>query len=204
MAFIDSSTYTDHGVWNIWCDATNATTTTDTWSNWCNVNATTTTTVITPAETIWVNWVVNASGNRRIVQRAPTAEEIAAAERRDAEARERGRVQAEQYRAAKERAEGFLYAHLTDAQRAQLKRDKFFVVRGGHSKKQYRIAANGDTYHGNVTELDALGREIKRYCAALDYAANAPSYDHYLAQKLMLEHCEQDFIRIANGTNLPV
>lgn len=204
-----STTFYGDEPWTRWVTSTTmATTGTNIiWSSWCDNNSAATTTT----NSVWVQWIDTATVNTRVLApqevaqvrpRVLTAEEVAEAEERARVHAEENKRTMERYRAAKERAEGFLYEHLTDEQRAQLKREKFFVVEGGKSKKRYRIKADGASIGGNVTELDQLGREVKRFCAHIEYAANAPPYDHYLAQKLMLEHCEEAFLKVANATNL--
>lgn len=191
--------------WDCW-NSTATTATTAIWTTWSNCTATTTSTEATNSAIyrIWVtNTTTNAyvqSGNagRQLVQPyRRTPEQEAEARRREEEYRERQKVEAERYRAAKERAEGLLYEHLTDEQRAEIKRSKFFIVQGGKTGRRYKINADGGLV-ANVHEVDDAGAVKRRLCAHLDHAANAPIFDHLLAQKLMLEYQEEAFLKVAN------
>lgn len=102
-----------------------------------------------------------------------------------------------QHRAAMARARELLLEHLTPQQRKTFEENGWFIVRGGQSKKQYRISTQG--YAGNVSELHDSGHAAARYCAHAP--ANAiPLHDHFIAQKYMLEFAEDDFLRVANRT----
>lgn len=95
-----------------------------------------------------------------------------------------------------DRAKKILDAHLSEEQRAQLARDRFFVVRGS-AGKQYRIKHGRS---GNVELLDAQGRVVERLCA--HPAIYCPDEDTMLAQKLALEADEAAFYRVANKTRV--
>jgi len=97
-------------------------------------------------------------------------------------------------RTAQDRANELLLAHLTPEQRETVKRHGWFVVKGGKSKNRYRISTRGVA--GNVELLTDADRAVFRYCCHLEHGF--PSADHHLAQKLMLEHDENDFLRLAN------
>ena len=184
--------------------STSSATNTSTWYQWVDLGTSTSTTNI---YRIWVQnttattWTTIASGDdgqQRIVQPyRRTPEEEAEARRREEEYRERQKAEAERYRAAKDRAEGLLYEHLTDEQRAEIKRHKFFVVKGGKTGRKYRINADGGLV-ANVHEIDDRGAVRRRLCAHISHAANAPIFDHLLAQKLMLEYQEEEFLKVAN------
>jgi hypothetical protein len=120
---------------------------------------------------------------------------------------ERQRVVAEQARKVKEeqaqrelakkRAEDFLIEHLTPLQRETLKKNGWFVVEGGKSKQQYRIRGNS----GMVANIDVLPKDrnspIHRLCGHIPIH-KVPMSDQLLAQKMMLEFAEEDFLRISN------
>lgn len=96
--------------------------------------------------------------------------------------------------AARDRGEKLLRGYLTPEQRETYCRQGRFVVRG-QSGRRYSIEAS-DPRFCNVSELDADGQIISRLCAQA--AVNIPIADHLLTQKLMLEHHEAEFRRIAN------
>ena len=199
-------------VWRYWNDSTTTSTTActstnDVWGAWCDATATTATTA---GGNVWVTWCTNATTatattvytgtpHRHVTyQPAPEteaqkAERAARMERYKREESER-RQRAE---AAAKRAEGLLWEHLTDEQRAEYRRSKSFVVKGCHTKRSYRVRCGGGLV-ANVHELDDKGDTQRRLCAHISNAYGAPNADHYLAQKLLLEHQEQDFLRVAN------
>jgi hypothetical protein len=96
---------------------------------------------------------------------------------------------------AQERAENLLLSHLTKQQRKTFRKNKWFIVEGGRSKQKYRIQDRGHLV-ANIEALD--GDKVKhRLCAHCDLRA-IPMGDHLLAQKLMLEFDEDEFLKIAN------
>lgn len=94
---------------------------------------------------------------------------------------------------ATERANELLHAHLTDAQRSDLARDGFFFVDSLRGNK-YRIRRGRV---GNVDAMHQCGEKVShRLCAHPQLYV--PDGDTMLAQKLMLEHNEDEFLRLAN------
>jgi hypothetical protein len=93
-------------------------------------------------------------------------------------------------RRARERAMNLLLQYLTPAQRAEFERTCAFKVRG-RSGQLYRI-----TYAttANIEVLEQPGMVIRRLCAG---PLGVPIPDVMLAQKLMLEADESEFLRIA-------
>lgn len=116
---------------------------------------------------------------------------------------ERAAALAEQLRLAQERAvalarsKELLLVHLTAKQRETFERKLWFVVEGGKSKQLYRIRNSG-SYSANIDVLEGKpGKVTHRLCCHLaDY--RVPLYDHLLAQKVWIEHDEDDFLRQAN------
>lgn len=112
-----------------------------------------------------------------------------------AEQRERRLVVERAAKAAGERAHGLLLAHLTPEQRRTFEANKWFVVEGGRSKQRYRIRAG--TVVANIDVLD--GEHVAhKLCGHINHGAGVPIGDHLLAQKVMLELAEDDFLRLAN------
>ena len=147
-----------------------------------------------------------------------TAEERLAREEREvrhrAEQEERTRLQhlkdAERRRKREEsieRAQRLLKSMLTEEQAHDLETKKHFnlTVIDGKSgeEKRYRIDQG---YAGNVKLLGPNGRPIKSYCIHArtidDEGIALPNEDHMLAQKLLLECNEEEFLRIANMTRV--
>jgi hypothetical protein len=97
--------------------------------------------------------------------------------------------------AARKRAREWLLSLLTPDQREVFQRNKWFVVEGGKTKRRYRIRA--DNYL--VANIDVLDGDVvtHRLCAHSDLS-ELPLEDHLVAQKLMLESDEDEFLKIAN------
>jgi hypothetical protein len=91
---------------------------------------------------------------------------------------------------AHQRAMDLLLAHLTEAQRAEFARARAFVVRSA-SGQRYRIN------YGTTSNIEVLapdGEVEHRLCAG---PVGVPTPSVLLAQKLMLETHEAEFLRIA-------
>jgi hypothetical protein len=102
--------------------------------------------------------------------------------------------------AAKVRARNLLMQMLNADQKKELEEKNLFHLtvhsRDG-SMKVYRIEYG---YAGNVKLLGNDGQPVKRYCIHADY--RLPYEDQMLAQKMLLEANEPEFLRIANMTQL--
>jgi hypothetical protein len=114
-----------------------------------------------------------------------------------AEQNRQARVVNDHDAAANSRAEEILLAHLTDAQKETFRANKWFIVEGGRSKQRYRIRHTGHF----VANIDVLGtgdeKVSHRLCAHCELRS-VPAGDQLLAQKLMLELAEDEFLAIAN------
>lgn len=97
---------------------------------------------------------------------------------------------------AKEKAKLILSEHLTEEQRAQLAREKFFVVRGS-AGRMFRVH---EGRAGNVRLLSEDGRPVEQLCIHPTIAC--PDEDTMLAQKLAIETDEAAFYAKANKTRL--
>lgn len=95
--------------------------------------------------------------------------------------------------AATERARELLRRHLTKRQRADYDKHGYFFVqtRKGH---RYRV---GSAHDHNVVRLNRRGKPMRTLCASI-YQVWVPVPDVMLAQKLMLDHAEDEFLKIAN------
>jgi len=97
--------------------------------------------------------------------------------------------------AAEHRAENLLRSMLNAEQRDELERHGHFHVRAAQGRV-YRVERG---FQGNVKLIEG-NHATKRYCIHAD--SRLPHADQMLAQKLMLENAEHDFLRIANMTRL--
>lgn len=218
LGYADSgTTVTPTVVWTQWatvddgtCGTITCSSTCDTWTTWTTVSATsaiTTNTVwvtwagaVATDDPSWGYWVTEAPITATAYWDRRTPEQRAADEARYAAERERVAARAAQAAearaAARDRARALLLSMLDVKQRETLERDQFFEVIARDSRRRYRIRQGT---HGNVRLLDDTGREVTRYCAQ---PTGVPDEDAMLAQKLMIEHEEQSFLRVANATRL--
>lgn len=90
------------------------------------------------------------------------------------------------------RAEKLLLAYLTPEQRRQYREEGIILV-PGRIHPQYRIRKGRIA---NVEVLDQRGQVLHRLCA--HPAPPVPDADTMLAQLLMLNHHEQEFVTLAN------
>lgn len=133
----------------------------------------------------------------RIRRQIELRERASAEERRLYEERmEAERQRRQQWEQAKSVARELLLEHLTPAQRETFEANGWFVVEGGRSKTQYRIRA-AENMVANVDALNRSGGVQHRLCAHVPLG-KVPLGDQLLAQKIMLELAEDDFLRTAN------
>lgn len=140
-------------------------------------------------------WRASASREEREARRmaAAQAREVALARQREQERQNQERIAKAD--AAKERSLELLLAHLTEKQRATFEKNKWFVVEGGKSKQLYKVQDLGHL-RANVAVIHKNGIVIHRLCCHCDFSL--PHYDQLLAQKVMLEYDEDNFLRLAN------
>ena len=91
------------------------------------------------------------------------------------------------------RAETVLRENLERSQVAELREYNYFTLHSNDGKRRYRIR------RGRVGNLERVGEDGKllvKYC--VHPAPALPDADTMLAQKLHLEHDDQEFLKIAN------
>jgi len=148
------------------------------WIAWSGTDS-----VTTESATTWSVWIQGTVDTYTPLSEAELDRQKAERDQRDKERQE-----------ANERAEALLLAHLTPDQRETLERMRHFVVQ----------SERGRVYHlrrgrlANVDEMDK-DRVVAQYCIHPSIC-NIPEADSLLAQKLMLEMNEEQFLRIANRT----
>lgn len=135
----------------------------------------------------WITW--NSTDGTSNPGRIPTTEEREA-RRLESERKDQERLE------AKNRAEELLKLCLTEEQREHLEEMSSFVIESELGKK-YCIRKGRVQ---NVFELDDNDKHIAQLCA--HPISNVPDFDTMLAQKLMLETNEAEFLRIANIQHL--
>lgn len=188
-------TWTDAGTGSFMC-SNNA----QIWDTWTTVNNTATSFI--DSSNVWGTWLHETNGNvtyHAIAPRGPISpEERAARDRVHAENLEQAKLAKEARQEAKKRAHKLLVENLTAKQRKQFEENDFFDLDVEDSKgamRRYRI--NRGT-SGNIHLMDKSGRTMRRYCAHPFNSYSIPVEDVMLAQKLMIEHEEEKFVKLAN------
>ena len=168
-----------------------------TWLTWnCTTNSTTT----SCSDNTWTTWsgTTAATNNASNTVTWHCAEISAAEQKRIDQANikrdEKLKEIAEQRKVAKQKAERLLKRHLTKEQEDQYEDEKTFHV---ISENGHRYEVDCQKRSENVYKLDKRGRRIMRYC--IHARSDIPLPDNALAQKLMLEHNEKEFLRVANS-----
>lgn len=181
------------GTWSRWVSTTTTTTCTSsvTWDAWNTSTAVTQ----TQATATWYTWctietaifgayeadrhTIDIEEQRRI--NIMQAEHMA---RMEENTRKRDEAEA--------RAEKLLLENLSLQQRLDYEKHRYFVVHG-RNKTRYRIRRGRS---GNVDVVTKSGHIEHRLCAHPN--EYVPDCDTMLAQKLMLEFDEANFLRVAN------
>lgn len=124
-----------------------------------------------------------------------TIEEQEAQAERERDAEQARAIRNVQRQVAEQRAEELLLEHLTADQREQYRVAMEFLVIS-ESGKRFKVKKG---FVQNIFELDDAGKPLRRYC--IHPKGDFPTGDAMLAQVLMLEGAEQEFLRIANVFN---
>lgn len=103
-----------------------------------------------------------------------------------------------QQKRARKRARRLLESSLDPAQRKQLNRKGYFEI-GGSRGNVYRIA---NEFPFNV-RLAGYAKPSRVFFCLEAEDPEVPAEDVMLAQKLLLEHDEGEFLRLANMTYMP-
>lgn len=96
-------------------------------------------------------------------------------------------------RAASEKAHTLLLGHLTPEQQTQYAAHQYFDVTSS-AGRTFRISVNGSVY------LVEDGRTTTSYCIHVDGRFRVPREDGMLAQMLLVQHDEAEFLRIAHAS----
>jgi hypothetical protein len=181
-----------NAIWGLWVQSTETGTTVTTGTTiTAYTAAVTSVSGIVYSTSIWDAWSMSLVGMREA-----SAEQVADAQRRQEAYRDHQlRVQVER-NAANDRAEKLLLKVLSPKQREELKAKNFFTLETLSKNGERRIYRINRGRSGNVEQVDATGRRIKRLCA--HPAEAVPDADTMLGQKFMLETAEDDFLRVAN------
>jgi len=198
-----SHTVSENYTWQHWqtCTITNCTTDATTgergitiWGEWNQGTLT-----IYGNNSTWSDWVVTGDechvGKVNYQQvRPPTEEERKTYEQERIRMEELAREREKKAREAEEKALQLLLENLTENQRAIYESTGAIPIEC-QSGRKYHIRKG---ISQNVHELDEKGHTARRLCF---HPSDCPVYDVMLAQKLMLESCEEEARGIANFSN---
>lgn len=164
--------------WNITYSNTSA------WVTWTNTSlGTTAYTTTSSAWNVWnQNYVTSTGTTIRTDQRRERQYQFAASPSRCPE--------------AEKRADKILVEHLSTEQERMLLEQGYFDVRTMVDGRPRRFRIHNHRYQHNVFELDENDVKIRELCAHTSHTC--PQSDHALAQKLLLEHNPEEFLRVAN------
>ena len=123
------------------------------------------------------------------------SEALQAAQQYAAEQERLSRKETERIDAANKRAEELLTFMLDEDQKKRYAADRCFEVVAGNTGERRRYLVKYG-WAGNVEQIDENGRQVARFCIHPRNIVPVP--DNMLAQKLMLESNEEEFLRIAN------
>lgn len=156
--------------------------TTSTWAIWNTSNM-----ITTRSSSVWVVWM-NECQNYTASYNADQEREVQEQLAQRLRIMEEARAQLEE---AERTAKELLEACLNEPQRLELKRHGTITVRGLHHRFRIR--------KGRVANVDVVGKDgrlVHKLCC--HPVGEVPDYDVMLAQKLMLEVCEDEFVKKAN------
>jgi hypothetical protein len=161
-----------------------------TWTQWNHTAATTDNAInlYGDYQTAHTNALTAEYWYRWVNEQEETAEHRAERQRQTAAYEQQRRDIAAMRKSAAERAERLLEACLTSGQREQLQKTGWFVVYS-KSGRGYQIRRGRAR---NVVEVNTR----RTYCC--HPVENVPDADTMLAQKLMIETQEDEFLRLAN------
>lgn len=171
-----------------------------TWSGWNDTYwryiYDTSTSGSTTTATIWYAWSETATHGATPIKMELTDEQKA----EQAAQAERERLERERLAKAQElvlaKAKALLNSVLTAEQQAEVAAHRYFTVISKASQRRYRVRVDGGPSR-NIIEVDAQGKAVRRLCAHT-YAKGVIGDDHFVVQKLMLEHAEDEVLKVAN------
>lgn len=147
---------------------------------------------------IWYTWTTEESSGSSMPFVAPINIEDLREQRRQ-QILEKVREQERKQKEANKKADNLLKSLLTPEQIKELDEHSCFIVPSPSGDKFYRIKRGRA---GNIEELNQKREAVATLC--IHPRESVPNADTMLAQKLMIETNEDEFLRIANRTPLPV
>lgn len=185
--------------WEAWQDTcTGGVSTCQIWTSWTDDNTTTQVTGATYTNEIWALWTALSYKSRATMPTRGELERTARELERGFAAAHAARVEADR-KAAAERAEAekrareLLERELDEAQKKTLYNSLFFLVKS-KSGKLYKVKRG--TTHNIIMVHPVTMEELYELCVTV--GGDIPVYDVMLAQKLWLEHMEEEALKVAN------
>lgn len=156
------------------------------WAEWNTEYTLTTSSVTLSSSVIWKTW--NGLWTRQRVWNEPSPEILRAQYAEEKAARA----------AASVKARSLLLDNLDEVQRKQFDLGQTFEVHSKDGKRRYQVRYG---VAGNIFLLDERGKPTKRFCIHPS-DSRIPTEDVMLVQKLMIEGAEDEFVRVANKTDV--
>lgn len=159
------------------------------WFAWTSTSS-------TSADITWSNWTsgTTASATDGIYsyrQRELTAEEQQQIEENRIRYQEETKRKEEAKVKAEKVAEELLIDHLSGLQKSDWKKNKYFSVVSPKGRNLRLLPRRTS----NIEEFDSQNKRIGVYCIHPDF--EIPINDQLLMQKMMIEHHEEEFFKIA-------
>ena len=202
-----SAVSTSATAWRYWADSSTSSSTT-VWQRWTGAETTPTTGATDGVWYVWAGDPVTLMPDeihplyQQSQQVIPTAEELAAVQARlaaqQAEQQAKAAAEAQRLKAAQDRAERTLCAHLTPEQeRAWREEQAFFVT--SQSGRRFKVRRG---FSHNLYEVAQDGTLLRELCVHIDMRHGCPVADNLLAQLLGLKFDEERFLKKANVWDL--
>ena len=197
MPFITTSTATAEIAWVTWATSATPTSNNIAWDTW--TSSTTTSAITTAATTgtgVWGVWIDDCRAIRVSDESDEQARQRVRMYESEVHAQRKADIQREkEFKERKAKANKLLRDALDRKQKKDFDKRQFFYVRGGESGNLYKIKKGRI---GNVEVVDSLKRVKQKLCAHPQISC--PDEDTMLAQKVMIEHMENQFRDVANIT----
>lgn len=204
--------------WSVWLNQTSASSypiqpyQAAAWNTW--IQQPTTGFYPQPQAQIWLGWQNTVASGTILAPGfapppappPPTAAELAIRRRHELIGRNRNRAHTARAHLARRKAEALLLEHLNDRQREDWLAKRSFTIHTADGKRTYRIAYG---VAGNVVLVAAAEKPLSKHGHPISVGARfcmhvyhpdgpIPAEDNVLAQKLLIEADEGQFLALAN------
>lgn len=199
--------YYGTSVWDTWVQTGTTNVSTSSWiesNSWIEWQTSPTQFIQTGtmATTVWANWQTNPSGLQLYAAPPPVVPDP----RADLVRKQRSRSADLRRKVAGRRAENLLLENLTAEQREEWAAGRAFTVLTAGGKRAYKIsyglAGNVRLVRADEAPIGKRGLPLQvgaRFCAHVYHPEGLiPNEDNVLAQKLLIESNEEEFLAMAN------